>query len=139
MGRIEEVKELIEKSLAGVTAEHVTDEPDSGVVTFRIETPFYSFQIDQQIGIYAFYREEDNLIQFSDRGLYSFCVNDRSNINLKRHRNFVRASGYLIMSSESEEDSFVVNTPTIKLESEELDLNLLLSNYLSLLLFCGEV
>lgn len=139
MSKIEEIKSLIGSSLAGITVEHMPDEPDTGVATFKIETPFYSFKIDQQISIFAFYREEDNLLQFSDRGFYSFCVEDRTHINLKRHRNFVRASGYLILASESEQDNFVVNTPTVRLDSEDLDLVLLLANYLSLLLYSGEV
>lgn len=136
---VEEAKSLIESSIAGSSVEHLTDEPGDDVAVFRIETPFFSFQIDQQIAIFAYLKQDENLIQFSDRGLYSFCVEDRSPISLKRHRNFIRSNGHLILGSETEEGSFVVNTPTIKLESEELDLSVLLAHYISLLLFCGEV
>lgn len=135
----EEVTSALANAISGCKIEHLKDQPDDSVVTLKVETPFYNFQIDQPITIFAFYKEDEDLIQFSDRGLYSFCVEDRSPLNIKRHRNFIRSAGYLLMASETEEGSFVVNTPTVKFSSENLDLALLLGNYLSLLCFSGEV
>jgi hypothetical protein len=136
---IEDVTKIIESAIAGCVVEHVKDQPGDDVTVFRIETPFFNFQIEQQIAIFAYFKEEDDLIQLSDRGLYSFCIEDRSNLNLKRHRNFVRSNGYLLLGSETEEGSFVVNSPTMDLKSEEFDLTRLAGHYLSLLLYCGEV
>lgn len=136
---VDEVAKLIESAIAGCTVEHVKDQPGEDVSVFRIETPFFNFQIEQQIAVFAYFKEEDGLIQFSDRGLYSFCIEDRSSINLKRHRNFIRSNGYLLLGSETEEGSFVVNSPTMNLQSEDFDLTRLAGHYLSLLLYCGEV
>lgn len=129
----------VESAVAGCKIEHLKDQPDDSVVTLKIETPFFNFDVDQTVTIFAFYKEDEDLVQFSDRGLYSFCVEDRSNISIKRHRNFIRSSGYLIMASETEEGAFVVNTPTVKLSAEGLDLSLLLAHYISLLCYAGEV
>lgn len=136
---VEELQKKIEASLAGCEIEHVKDQPGEDVEVFRILTPFFNFHVDQQITIFAYYKQDDNLLQFSDRGLYSFCISDRSNLNIKRHRNFVKANGHLILGSENEEDSFVVNSPTVNLDSEDLDLTLLIGHYLSMLIYCGEV
>jgi len=135
----EDVKKLLEDSIPGAVVEHIKDQPGDDVAVFKIETPFFSFHIDQQIAVFAYFREEDNLLQFSDRGLYSFCVDDKSPLNLKRHRNFVKANGHLLLSSEAEDNSFVVNTPTVELSNEELNLTLLFGHYISLLLYCGEL
>lgn len=134
----DEVKALVESCIAGAAVEIVPDQPGD-VVVFRIETPFWNFLIEQQIAIFAYFKEDENLLQFSDRGLYSFCVEDRSNLNLKRHRNFVKSNGHLIMGSETEEGAFVVNTMTVDVTAEDLDLTSIVGHYLSLLLYCGEV
>lgn len=136
---VEEVKSLIEGSIAGCSAEHLKDQPGEDVLVFKVDTPFFNFHIEQQIAIFAYYRQADNLIQFSDRGLYSFCLTDRSDLSIKRHRNFIRSNGHLFLGGETEDDSFVVNTPTVKVDSEDLNLTLLVSHYLSVLLYCGEV
>jgi hypothetical protein len=137
---VEEAQSLLERITPGSKVEHVKDQPGDGVVVFRIETPFFCFQIDQQIAIFAYFKEEENLLQFSDRGLYSFCVEDRSTLNLRRHRNFIRASGHQLLGEETSEDnSFVVNSPTIELKNPESDLPTLFGHYVSLLLYCGEV
>lgn len=138
---IEEISALLNAAVAGCAVEHLTDQPGEDVTVFRIETPFFNFKIDQQIAIYAYYREEDNLIQFSDRGLYSFSIGteERTPINMKRHRNFIRASGHMILSSETDNESFVVNTPTVDINEQDLDLAAFVGHYLSLLIFSGEV
>lgn len=135
----EQVKQKIVDALAGSSVEEAVDQPDDGVTVLRIETPFVNFKIEQQIALFAYFKEDENLLQFSDRGLYSFCVEDRSTVNLRRHRNFIKAHGYILLGSENEEGGFVVNTPTFNVESEEVDLSLLISHYLSLLLYSGEV
>ena len=135
----EEIHKLLEESISGAVVEEVKDQPGEDVTVFKIETPFFNFKIDQQVSITAFYKADENLLQFSDRGIYSFCIEDRSTISLKRHRNFIRASGHLIMTNESEEGAFVVNSPTIALIEKDVNLPMLLGHYLSLLLFCGEV
>lgn len=134
----DEVKALVESCIAGAAVEIVPDQPGD-VVVFRIETPLWNFLIEQQIAIFAYFKEDENLLQFSDRGLYSFCVEDRSNLNLKRHRNFIKSNGHLIMGSETEEGAFVVNTMTVDVTAEDLDLPSIVAHYLSLLLYCGEV
>jgi hypothetical protein len=134
-----QVIEKIASSLSGSNVEELSDQPDDGVVVLRIETPFFNFQIEQQIALFAYFKEEENLLQFSDRGLYSYCVQDRDSLNIKRHRNFIKAHGYLMLGSENEEGGFVVNSPTVNLDSDELDLSLLLGHYISLLLYSGEV
>jgi hypothetical protein len=135
----EQVIEKIASSLSGSNVEELSDQPDDGVLVLRIETPFFNFQIEQQIALFAYFKEEENLLQFSDRGLYSYCVQDRDSLNIKRHRNFIKAHGYLMLGSENEEGGFVVNSPTVSLDSEDLDLSLLLGHYISLLLYAGEV
>lgn len=135
----DEVKKRIEEFIPGSSVELQTDQPGDDVSVFRIETPFINFQIEQQIAIFAYYKEENNLLQFSDRGLYSFCVEDRSPISLRRHRNFIRTTGNIVLSSETEDGSFVVNTATVSLDSEDVDFNIFVSQYISLLLYCGEV
>jgi len=139
--KTEELESVIKSAIAGCVVEHLTDQPGEDVVVFRIETPFFNFKIDQQIAIFAYYREKDNLLQFSDRGLYSFCIGteERVAINMKRHRNFIKAIGYILMSGETEDGSFVVNTPTVSLDVEDLDLPLFVGQYISSLLYCGEV
>lgn len=141
VNKTEEIATLIGATISGSTVEHVSDQPGEDVIVFRIETPFFNFKIDQQVVIYAYYREEDNLVQFSDRGLYSFCIGaeERDTLNMKRHRNFIRASGHIILSSETEGESFVVNTPTVNIKDEELSLPVFVGHYLSLLLFSGDV
>lgn len=134
-----EVEEKIKELIPGSSVEFQEDQPGDDVAVFRIETPFFNFQIEQQIAIFAYYKEENNLIQFSDRGLYSFCVEDRSPLSIKRHRNFVRSSGQIFMGSESEEGSFVVNSATVSLDSKDVDFNMFVGYYMSLLLYCGEV
>lgn len=139
--KTKELEKALEGALAGCEIEHLEDQPGEDVVVLRIETPFFNFKIDQRVTMFAYYRENDNLLQLSDRGLYSFCIGteERTTINMKRHRNFIRASGHILMSSESEDGSFVVNSPTINLDAEDLDLPLFIGHYLSLLLYCGEV
>jgi len=136
---VKKIEDLLKSSIPGVKVEHMADQPGEDVVVFRIETPFFNFSVDQQVSVFAYYREEDDLLQFSDRGLYSFCVEDKSNLSLKRHRNFIRSSGYVLLGSENEDNSFVVNTPTVNISDEDLDLPLLFGHYVSLLLYCGEV
>jgi hypothetical protein len=123
----------------GSTIEHVTDQPGDDVDVFRIETNYFNFLIERSVTIFAYHRKEDNLIQFSDRGLYSYCLQDRTDVVLKRHRNFIRAYGYLFIGSESDDNSFVVNTPTVNLDDPDVDLGALMCHYISLLTFCGEV
>lgn len=137
--KAKQIAEAIETFVSGANVEHLADQPGDDVLVFRIETPFVSYEIEQQIAIFAYYREDDNLIQFSDRGLYSFCVKDRSDLNLKRHRNFVKSNGYIMLGSETEEGSFVVNTPAVEFDIEEIDFPAFLGNYISLLLYSGEV
>lgn len=135
----EEVIKLIKSSIAGSEVEQAADQPSDGVKVFRVETPFVNFHIEQQIAIFAYFKEEENLLQFSDRGLYSFCIEDRSNLSLKRHRNFVRSNGHLVLGSETEEGSFVVNSPTVDVTTEDFDLAAFVGHYLSMLIYCGEM
>lgn len=137
--KTEEIESLIASTIPGSSVEHLKDQPGDDVAVFRVELPFFNFHIEQQIAIFAYFKEDENLLQFSDRGLYSFCVEDRSDLNMRRHRNFIRSHGHLMLGSETEEGSFVVNTPTIDLSAEDLDLPLLAGHYISLLLYCGEV
>lgn len=134
-----EVIKRLEEFFPGCDVEEQTDQPGDDVTVFRIDTKYFNFQIEQQIAIYAYYKEENNLLQFSDRGLYSFCLEDRTPLSIKRHRNFIRSCGQIFLGSETEENSFVVNSATISLDSEEVDFNLFVGYYISLLLYCGEV
>lgn len=136
---VSNVTDVLRAAMPSAVIEHMTDQPGDDVEVFRIETNFFNFQIERPIAIFAYYRKEDGLLQFSDRGLYSFCLPERNDVVLKRHRNFIRAYGYLFIGAETEDGSFVVNTPAIALDDPETDLTALLSHYVSLLAFCGEV
>ena len=135
----EDVEKKLSELIPGCKVEHQADQPDNDVVVFRIETPFFNFKIEQQIAIFAYYKEEDNLIQLSDRGLYSFCVEDRTPLSIRRHRNFIRSTGQILLGSETEEGSFVVNSTTVSLDDKDVDFNMFVGYYMSLLLYCGEV